>query len=52
MMQQAIDYTPYEGMAVTGWPVATLRRGAVVMRDGMVQAEPGTGSFWRAHPTT
>lgn len=45
LMQHAIDYTPYEGLEVTGWPVATIRRGAVVMRDGKVQAEPGTGRF-------
>ena len=45
LMQHAIDYTPYEGLEVTGWPVATLRRGVVVMRDGAVQAEPGTGQF-------
>ena len=45
LMQHAIDYTPYEGLEVTGWPVATVRRGAVVMRDGVVQAEPGTGRF-------
>ena len=44
-MQHAIDYTPYEGLEVTGWPVATVRRGEVVMRDGVVQAEPGTGRF-------
>ncbi len=45
MMRHAIDYTPYEGMEVTGWPVVTLRRGEVVMRNGAVQAEPGTGRF-------
>ena len=45
IMQHAIDYTPYEGLEVTGWPVATVRRGTVVMRDGVVQAEPGTGQF-------
>ena len=45
LMQQAIDYTPYEGLEVTGWPVATVRRGEVVMRDGRVQAEPGSGRF-------
>ncbi len=45
MMQHAIDYTPYEGMEVTGWPVTTIRRGAVVMQDGKVQAEPGTGRY-------
>lgn len=45
LMQHAIDYTPFEGMEVTGWPVMTIRRGDVVMRDGKVQAEPGTGRF-------
>ncbi len=45
LMQHAIDYTPYEGLDVTGWPVATLRRGAVVMRDGVVRAAPGTGRY-------
>jgi dihydropyrimidinase len=49
-MQQAIDYTPYEGMAVTGWPVATLLRGQVAMRDGKVQAEPGSGKFLARAP--
>ncbi|WP_135467943.1 dihydropyrimidinase [Crenalkalicoccus roseus] len=50
LMRHAIDYTPYEGMEVTGWPVATLRRGAVVMRDGEVTAEPGTGAFLPREP--
>jgi len=45
LMQHAIDYTPYEGMEVTGWPVVTIRRGAVVMRDGKVQAEPGSAQY-------
>ena len=45
MMQHAIDYTPYEGVEVTGWPVATLLRGKVAMRDGRVQAEPGSGRY-------
>jgi dihydropyrimidinase len=50
LMQQAIDYTPYEGMEVTGWPMATVRRGAVVMQDGKVQAPPGTGRFLARAP--
>ena len=45
LMQHVIDYTPYEGMQVTGWPVTTVRRGQVVMQDGVVQAEPGSGQF-------
>jgi dihydropyrimidinase len=50
LMQHIIDYTPYEGLTVTGWPVATIRRGEVVMRDGVVQAEPGTGQFLAREP--
>jgi len=45
LMQHAIDYTPYEGLEVTGWPVATLRRGEVAMQDGRVHAEPGSGRY-------
>ena len=45
LMQHVIDYTPYEGMEVTGWPVATVLRGRVAMRDGVVQNEPGTEQF-------
>lgn len=50
LLQHAIDYTPYEGLAVTGWPVATIRRGEVVMQDGRVQAEPGTGQYMAVGP--
>jgi dihydropyrimidinase len=50
LMQHAIDYTPYEGREVTGWPVATIRRGEVVMRDGMVQAPPGSGEYLAVGP--
>ncbi len=50
LLHQAIDYTPYEGLEVTGWPVMTLRRGELVMNDGRVQAEPGTGQFLARAP--
>jgi dihydroorotase len=29
-------WTPYDGMDVTGWPIATVVRGHVVMRDGQL----------------
>ncbi len=44
-MQHAIDYTPYEGRAVTGWPVMVLRRGEVVMEGDVVTAQPGSGEY-------
>ena len=48
LMQHAIDYTPYEGLTVTGWPVMTIARGAVVMEEGRVSAEAGQGRFLAA----
>ena len=50
LMQHAIDYTPYEGMEVMGWPVATLRRGELAMQDGRVQAAPGSGAYLPVAP--
>ena len=50
LMQHAIDYTPYEGMEVTGWPAMAIRRGAVAMRDGQVQAQPGSGRYIAVPP--
>lgn len=46
-LHHAVDYTPYEGMTVRGWPVLTLSRGRVVWRDGEVLARPGAGAFLR-----
>ena len=50
LLHQAIDYTPYEGMEVTGWPVITLRRGEVVMQDGRMQVQQGGGEFLKREP--
>jgi dihydropyrimidinase len=45
IMHHGADYTPYEGMAVTGWPVMTLLRGEVVAEDGRIVGEKGGGRF-------
>lgn len=42
ILHHGADYTPYEGIAVTGWPVLTMVRGKVVVSDG-VMAKTGTG---------
>jgi dihydroorotase len=34
-------WTAFDGMETTGWPVATILRGAVVMRDGALTLPPG-----------
>ncbi|MEM1267413.1 MAG: dihydropyrimidinase [Pseudomonadota bacterium] len=41
----AMDYTPYEGRAVTGWPVTVLSRGVRVVEGGSVVAPAGHGQF-------
>jgi len=41
-------WTPYDGMAVTGWPAATIVRGRVVMREGGLVG-PGGGRPVRFH---
>jgi dihydroorotase len=40
MIVSPSGWTPFDGMAITGWPVATIVRGAIVMRDDEVQGEP------------
>jgi dihydropyrimidinase len=47
MLHDNMDYTPYEGMSCTGWPIITLSRGEVVQRDGTLIGKPGRGEFLR-----
>ena len=50
IMHDAMDYTPYEGREVTGWPVMTLLRGKFVWRDGEFTGEAGGGMFHECDP--
>lgn len=40
-----VDYTPYEGVNVTGWPVMTFSRGRLVSRESEFLGEAGAGEF-------
>jgi dihydropyrimidinase len=40
-----VDYTPFEGMTVTGWPVTVLSRGEIVCHDDTLYGEKGRGRF-------
>ena len=46
---QAVDYTPYEGMTLTGRPEAVFLNGALAAKDGKVLLE-GQGRFVRRGP--
>lgn len=45
LMHGGCDYTPYEGIEVTGWPVSTIVRGKFVVRDGELVGKEGTGAY-------
>jgi dihydropyrimidinase len=44
-IQDGTDYTPYEGITVTGWPVETILRGETIVRAGAIVGKKGTGTF-------
>ena len=45
MLHDNMDYTPYEGMEVIGWPRTVINRGRIVVTDETLQAERGSGEF-------
>src|SRR5215472_11768787 len=40
-----VGYTPYEGKQLTGWPVTVISRGRIVVENGALQAQRGSGAF-------
>lgn len=46
------DYSPFEGRNLKGWPVMTVSRGRIVMRDGRLtdDVEDGIGRYIRRFP--
>lgn len=47
LLHHNVDYTPYEGVRVRGWPVTTISRGEIVWADGAFAAASGRGQFLR-----
>ena len=45
LLHENVDYTPYEGMGIQGWPVLTLVRGQIVARNGKFVGKKGYGRF-------
>ncbi len=40
-----VDYTPYEGIEVKGWPVMTFSRGKMVSKDFAFVGDEHAGQF-------
>jgi len=45
ILHHNVDYTPFEGMVVEGWPVTIISRGTVVCDDGVLTGMKGHGTF-------
>ena len=45
LTHDAVDYCPYTGMTLQGWPTTVLSRGEVIVEDGKLLAQPGRGRF-------
>ncbi len=51
MLHDKVGYTPYEGMAVQGWPVVVVSQGNIVVKDNQLLAKPGDGRFLARLPS-
>jgi dihydropyrimidinase len=45
ILHDAMDYTPYEGRRVKGWPAMTFLRGEMVWENGTFRGAAGKGQF-------
>jgi dihydroorotase-like cyclic amidohydrolase len=43
-LQGMSDFSPFEGKTLRGWPVATIKAGRIVARDGAIVA-PASGRY-------
>jgi dihydropyrimidinase len=44
-LHENVDWTPFDGIEVTGWPTLTISRGTVIVRDGEFCGTAGHGRF-------
>lgn len=45
ILHENVDYTPYEGVQVTGYPVMTFSRGELIVKNGEFIGKAGRGKF-------
>ncbi len=45
MLHENVDYTPYEGIELTGYPVMTISRGEIIAKNGVCEAKKGRGNY-------
>ena len=50
ILQTNCDFSPYEGMTVSGYPGLTFSRGELVAKDGKFVGKVGRGQFLKRSP--
>ncbi len=46
-LHEKVDYTPYEGFSLTGYPVMTILKGKKLIENGQLKAAAPSGQFLR-----
>jgi len=49
-MHDNMDYTPFEGWELKGWPVTVINQGRIIVDSGELKAKAGDGSFIAREP--
>ncbi len=52
ILHENVDYTPYEGMKVTGFPTMTISKGEIVVEEGQFIGKRGRGNFLKRTTTS
>jgi dihydropyrimidinase len=52
LLHENVDYTPYEGFELRGYPLTTLAHGQVIVQDRRFVGEKAQGSFLHRNPFT
>ncbi len=47
-LQEQVDWSPYEGTKLRGWPRDVYSRGELIVREGVFLSRPGRGRFIHA----
>ncbi len=50
VLHEQVDYTPYEGFEVQGYPIMTILRGRVIVENGTLIMSPGSGRYLTRQP--
>lgn len=49
-MHDNMDYTPFEGWELKGWPVTVINQGRIIVDSGELKAKAGDGTFIARNP--